>query len=154
MTEPETRNHTVRMVPAIAHGTVIDHLPPGVTLKVVELLASPSDEVLIGINFRSRSLGRKGVVKITGRELSAHELSRLALIAPDASVSIIRGYEVIGKGLVQVPSTIVNIARCPNPNCVTNHEPSTTHFSVETVKPLVVRCIYCEREFAGSELEI
>ncbi|TVR16470.1 MAG: aspartate carbamoyltransferase regulatory subunit [Planctomycetota bacterium] len=147
-------DHTLRLVPAIAHGTVIDHLPTDVTLTVAQLIADHNDEVLIGVNFQSRHLGRKGVIKITGRELSSTDLSRLALVAPDATMAIIRDYTVVRKGPLPIPEHIVNIARCPNPNCVTNHEPCATAFRVEQDHPIVARCQYCERSFLGQELLI
>lgn len=145
---------SVRLVPAIVNGTVVDHLPPAVTLTVANLIAAPDDEVLIGINFKSQHLGRKGVVKITDRELSANDLSRLALVAPQASMAIIRDYQVVSKSAIPIPRTIIDIARCPNPGCVTNHEPCSTRFSVEQESPLIVQCRYCERHFAGNELAI
>lgn len=147
-------NPKIRLVPAISHGTVIDHLPPAQTLVVANLIAAPDDEVLIGINFKSAHLGRKGVVKITGRELSATDLSRLAVVAPDASMAIIRNYQVVKKAPIPIPESITAIAKCPNPNCVTNHEPCATHFSVTSPRPMVVRCHYCERNFSASELKL
>lgn len=149
MTEPTTMR-----VKAIEHGTVIDHIPPAVTLAVVELLAGPEDEVLVGINFTSRHMGRKGVVKITGRELSPASTSRLALVAPQATMSIIRDFQVVSKGPVPIPPLFSGIGRCPNPNCVTNHEPCTTRFQVVSPSPLRIRCTYCERTFPGSEVAL
>ncbi|TVR44367.1 MAG: aspartate carbamoyltransferase regulatory subunit [Planctomycetota bacterium] len=148
------KNPKLRLVPAIAHGTVIDHLPPEATLTVANLVADADDEVLIGLNFKSAHLGRKGVVKITGRELSAADISRLAVIAPHASMAIIRDYKVVKKAPIPIPQAIINVARCPNPNCVTNHEPCTTHFTVEQAEPLIVRCRYCERDFKAAELHL
>lgn len=80
----------IRQVEAIAHGTVIDHIPSVVTLKVAQLLADSSDQVFVGMNLRSSRSGRKGVLKIANRELDQRQLSCLALIAPEATVSIIR----------------------------------------------------------------
>lgn len=145
-------NPKIRLVPAIPQGTVIDHLPPDNTLLVAQLISESDDEVLIGINFKSTHHGRKGVVKITGRELSSTDLSRLAVVAPQASIAIIRDYKVVQKTPVPVPHEIVNIARCPNPNCITNHEPCETHFDVIDEKPLRVRCRYCERQLSAGEL--
>lgn len=144
----------VRHVEAIADGTVVDHLPPAVTLKVAELLGTAHDQVFVGINLRSARLGRKGVVKIAGRELDQRTLSCLALIAPGATVSIIRGYAVVRKFPVPVPERFVQVARCANPNCVTNHEQWPTRFDVVAPQPLVVRCWYCERSFAAAELSL
>ncbi len=145
----------MRQVEAIANGTVIDHIPPAACLQVVDLVASPDDTILIGINFKSASLGRKGVVKIDERELDEETISRLALVAPRVTLSIIRDYRVHAKRTVPVPRAFRGIARCPNPNCITNHERCTTIFEVTISEPdLAVRCVYCERDFAGRDLVI
>ncbi|MBA3709280.1 MAG: aspartate carbamoyltransferase regulatory subunit [Planctomycetes bacterium] len=144
----------VRQVEAIANGTVIDHIPSPMTLKVATLLAGPDDQVFMGMNLRSSLLGRKGVVKISGRELTERSVSSLALIAPTASISIIRDYTVVSKNPVPVPSRFEDIARCANPNCVTNHERWATRFDVVGRTPLRVRCIYCERSFDAADLTL
>lgn len=144
----------VRHVEAIASGTVVDHIPPAATLKVAQLLAGPEDQVFVGMNLRSARRGRKGVVKIAGRELDPRLLSCLALIAPEASISIIRGYDVVQKYAVPVPDRFDGVARCANPNCVTAHERWPTRFLVAQRNPLMVRCIYCERTFTASELSL
>jgi aspartate carbamoyltransferase regulatory subunit len=153
--EPPTASNTrVRQVEAIVNGTVIDHIPGNMTLKVANLLAREHDQVSIGMNLRSARMGRKGVVKISGRELDERTLSRLALIAPGASVSIIRDYQVMHKSTVPMPRTFEDIARCANPNCVTNHEKWSSRLEVVGHDPLHVRCVYCERSFAASELTL
>ena len=154
-TDPPTASNTkVRQVEAIVHGTVIDHIPGSMTLKVANLLAREHDQVSIGMNLRSARMGRKGVVKITGRELDERTLSRLALIAPGASVSIIRDYQVIHKSTVPMPETFEDIARCANPNCVTNHEKWSSRLVVIGNQPLHVRCLYCERSHKAADLEL
>lgn len=150
----ESGIHKVRQVEAIAHGTVIDHLPADLTLKIVDILARPDDQVFVGVNLRSTHHGRKGVVKFSRRELEPRELSALALVAPGATVSIIRDYDVVAKGPVSIPERFESIARCANPNCVTNHERWPTRFVVTSTTPLTVRCEYCERSFPASELSL
>lgn len=152
--DPLSDQYKIRQVEAISNGTVIDHLPADITLKVVDILAETDDEVFIGVNLRSAHHGRKGLVKFAKRELDQRDLSALALVAPQATVSIIRDYAVIAKGPVAIPDRFVNIARCANPNCVTVHERSTTRFDVAATRPLTVRCHYCERSFLASELTL
>ncbi len=149
---PTSSNSRVRQVEAIVNGTVIDHIPGHMTLKVANMLASEHDQVSIGMNLRSARLGRKGVVKISGRELDQRTLSRLALVAPSASVSIIRDTHVVKKFTVAMPPFFEDIARCANPNCVTNHEKWATRLEVIRTDQLEVRCVYCERSFPASEL--
>lgn len=154
-TQPATGTSSrVRQVEAIAHGTVVDHIPPAATLKVAQLLAGSTDQVFVGMNLRSARSGRKGVVKIASRELDPRTLSCLALIAPEATISIIRDYGVVQKSPVAVPDRFDGVAKCANPNCVTTHERWTTRFTVIGRTPLRVRCQYCERTFAGGDLAL
>ena len=52
--EPGTASISrIRHVEAIANGTVVDHIPGAMTLKVATLLAGPADQVFIGANLRS-----------------------------------------------------------------------------------------------------
>ncbi len=146
----------VKEVPAIEYGTVIDHIPAPVTLTVVKILSELEDLVTIGINLQSNKLTRKGVVKIANRKLSDEEVAKIALIAPQATVSIIENYRVVRKHRVVPPSVVRGIVRCPNPNCMTNHEDVTTVFSV-TTKPdgrVRLQCRYCERTYDKDEIEI
>lgn len=153
--EPPTASSSrVRQVEAIANGTVIDHIPADATLKVAALVSSTTDQVFIGNNLRSTRIGRKGVVKISNRELVPQQLAALALIAPSASISIIRDYTVIEKAQVAIPDRFDAVAACTNPNCVTNHERWPTSFQVTCRNPLSVRCRYCERNFDASELAL
>lgn len=144
----------VRQVEAIANGTVVDHIPPQSTLKVAQLITGSTDQVFVGMNLRSARNQRKGVVKIANRELNQRTLSCLALIAPQATISIIRDYGVFKKFVVPAPEQFVAVAKCANPNCVTTHERWPTRFTVVTRDPLLVRCHYCERTFAAGDLSL
>ena len=149
-----TTHSRTRMVEAIADGTVIDHIPAAMTLTVANLLTQGDDQVFIGVNLRSNRVGRKGVVKISGREVIGKAASALALIAPSATICIIRDYQVVAKHPVEVPPVFEDIAHCANPNCVTNHERWPTRFLVVAANPLTVRCAYCERSFDAGELTL
>lgn len=143
-----------RQVEAIAHGTVIDHLPPEHTLKAATVLALPEDQIFIGMNFISKKGVAKGVIKIAGRELNQTSLSQLALMAPEATINIIRDYKVISKQVISIPTSFDNIARCSNPNCITNFQSCMTKFEVINQKPLSVRCFHCERSFLADSLQL
>ncbi|MFW5882723.1 MAG: aspartate carbamoyltransferase regulatory subunit [Planctomycetota bacterium] len=146
--------HRVRQVEAIEAGTVIDHIPSDMTLEVAHLLVEPEDQYFIGANLRSGQMGHKGVVKIAGKELSDATISRLALVAPGATMSIIRDYKVCSKHRVPIPERFTGIASCPNPNCITNHEVISTEFDVVDQQVLTLRCRHCERRFPADEVEI
>jgi aspartate carbamoyltransferase regulatory subunit len=139
MTDRELR------VNKIESGTVIDHIASGQALNVLAILGidgSSGDVVSIGMNVPSERLGRKDVVKVEGRELSESELDVLSLIAPAATVNIIRGYEVAKKHVVERPEEVLGVLDCPNPNCITNqNEPVDSRFAVLDDG---ARCHYCE----------
>lgn len=89
-------------VTPICNGTVIDHIPPGQALKVLIVLGLPREgsSSIVSVAMHadtSRPPGRKDIVKVEDRELDTEELRVLAAIAPDATISIIRNYQVAKK---------------------------------------------------------
>ena len=138
-------------VQPIRNGTVIDHVAPGMALKVLRILNLPrpgsTSTVLVAMNVPSqRPVERKDILKIEDRELDANEVSKIALIAPQATINIVRDYEVQRKEVVRLPDKVNGLVKCPNPNCITNHEPVKSSFIVVTTDPVRLRCGYCERE--------
>ncbi|MCX6767831.1 MAG: aspartate carbamoyltransferase regulatory subunit [Candidatus Micrarchaeota archaeon] len=132
----------------IRDGTVIDHVPAGRALQVLRVLGVDdkfSDIVALLMNVESRRTGRKDVIKVENKVLSKEETDRLALVAPNATINIIKSYEVRKKTRVELPKEFVGIVKCANPQCVTNHEPVATRFSIESNNPIQLRCRYCER---------
>src|SRR3990172_8246878 len=91
-------------VSAIRNGTVIDHISSDATFKVADILQvhHGQDMVLVGVNLPSARLGKKGIVKIENRELTPDEVDKIALIAPLATLNIIRNFKVIGKARVKL----------------------------------------------------
>ncbi len=142
-------------VTAIKEGTVIDHIPAGKGLKVIQILRLDKlngGALLLAANVHSRKLGRKDIVKIEGKFLSEEEVNKIALIAPSATVNIVRDYKVAEKFPVEIPEEISGILKCANPNCVSNHEYTTPKFYVISKEPLKVRCHYCERTMEEEEI--
>jgi len=136
-------------VKKIREGTVIDHISAGSALTVLNILGITNHTgqvVSVAINVPSSKFGRKDIVKIEGRELNADEVDKIALIAPQATINIIRDFTVIEKQQVKLPKFIREILKCANPTCVSNsREPVEPAFSVENEDPLVLRCHYCGR---------
>jgi aspartate carbamoyltransferase regulatory subunit len=134
-------------VSKIKEGTVIDHISGGYALDVVKILGITGKEkrvITIAINVSSKQFGTKDIVKIEGRALNSDEVNRIALVAPHASINIIRDYVVAEKLEVKLPQTIAGIVKCVNPVCITNSdEPLTFNFSVESIEPLILKCHYC-----------
>ena len=143
-------------VSAIKDGTVIDHIPSNATLKVVDILDLKGIRSIISVatNLTSKTMGKKGIIKIGGKDLTKEEVDKIALIAPDATVNIIKDYNVKRKIKVTIPEVINRIIKCSNPNCITNNEKLTTKFSVLRKNPLKVKCYYCERSMDKEDIAL
>ncbi|HCJ52390.1 MAG: aspartate carbamoyltransferase regulatory subunit [Candidatus Kerfeldbacteria bacterium RIFCSPLOWO2_01_FULL_48_11] len=141
---------------AIKQGTVIDHIPEGKGVEIIELLSLRKWKkvVTLGMGFTSRKLGAKDIVKIEEKELNQDEANKIALIAPTATINIIRNFKLVRKTQVKVPRVIEGIVKCANPACITNHDHVRTRFYLEKAKPLLVLCHYCERYFDESALTL
>lgn len=139
------------VVSAIERGTVIDHIVAGQGIRIIRLLqlADLKKQVTLGLNFPSKSLNLKDLIKITGKEITEEEASRIAIFAPQATINVVRNYEVIRKFQVELPKTIEKVIRCPNLYCITNHEPMSTSFFVKQFGHHVeLECRYCEKSFS------
>lgn len=136
-------------VTPIKDGTVIDHITPGRALKVLHVLKIPEStisvvSILMNVNGKK---GKKDIVKIENRELDPKEVNKIALIAPKATINIIRDYEVVKKHKVEIPKDVIGLTKCSNPTCISNaREPVESRFQVISIEPLRIRCYYCERE--------
>ena len=133
----------------IENGTVIDHIASGQALNVLKILGIPdSSQNVVSILLNSQGkYGNKDVVKIESRELKTMEVDRIALIAPNATINIIRNYDVSQKNKVHIPEFVEGIVKCINPNCISNsNEPITSKFNVAgNNEKLELRCTYCGR---------
>ena len=145
-------------VSKIRDGTVIDHITGGQALNVLAILGidgSGGEAVSIGMNVPSDRLGRKDIVKVEGRELSQEEVDVLSLIAPAATINIVRRFEVVEKSRVTRPEVVAGVLSCPNANCIsTQGEPVASRFEVLDDG---VRCGYCDtivREDIADLIEV
>jgi len=134
-------------VAKINYGTVIDHITGGHALDVVRILGITGKEkgtLTIAINVPSKRFRFKDIVKIEGRELKPQEVHKIALLAPHASINIIRDYKVVSKREVKLPKEIDDIIKCANPACISNsNEPVSAKFYVDCEEPLLLKCHYC-----------
>ncbi len=144
------------MVSAIKDGTVIDHIPAANLFKVISILELDltTNQVTFGNNLESQRLGRKSIIKISDKFFEDDEIDKIALVAPQAKLNIIRDYEVVEKRLVEIPEEVVGYAKCVNPKCITNNEAVVTRFTLEKKEPLELRCHYCEKITSEDHLTI
>ncbi len=143
-------------VSAIKEGTVIDHIPAQSLFKVISILGLDECENLItfGTNLGSERYGKKAIIKVADKFFENEDVNRIALVAPDARLNIIRDYEVVEKKLVTVPDEIIGIVKCFNPKCITNNESITTKFSLLKANVLALKCHYCEKITTEEHLKI
>jgi aspartate carbamoyltransferase regulatory subunit len=143
-------------VSAIQNGTVIDHIPAKNLFKVIQILGLDhiDSQITFGTNLESKKLGRKAIIKISDKFFEDADINRIALVAPDAKLNIIRDYEVVEKKVVEVPDEIIGIAKCMNPKCVTNFESVITRFRVVSKKNVSLKCHYCEKITNQENLQI
>lgn len=143
------------MIGEIENGTVIDHISAASTFKVLEILRLEDYQnvISVGVNLESRKMGRKGMVKIAGKFLTAEEASKIALISPEASLNIIKSHKVERKVKLSIPEMVEGIVRCVNPECITNHQKVPTRFHVSK-NPLSLRCHFCERVIGKADIEL
>ena len=136
------------LVAALENGTVIDHIPSAKLFEVINLLhlEEMKASVTIGFNLKSKKMGQKSIIKIADKFFEDEELNKLALLAPEATVNVIRDFKVVEKKKVELPKEITGIAKCMNPKCVTNHQPITTKFTVNVKgNETSLLCHYCEK---------
>ncbi len=142
----ETRKELT--VSAIKNGTVIDHIPASKMFKVISVLDidKMNTTITIGNNLESAKLGRKGIIKIADKYPSIEDMNKIALIAPNARINIIKDYQVADKKNVSIPSEIEGMFKCMNPKCITNFEDMQTKFKVVGKNnKLELKCHYCEK---------
>ena len=136
------------VVSALENGTVLDHIPAKNVYKALDILnlKGIENQITIGINLVSKVHGEKGIIKIADKFFEDEELNKLALIAPNATVNVIRGFKVVEKKTLETPAEVIGIAKCRNPKCVTNHQPIKTRFAtIQNGDEISLKCHYCEK---------
>jgi len=151
-----TQRNKELLVAALENGTAIDHIPPDRLFKVASLLGleTMNNTITIGNNFKSKKMGYKGVIKVSGKFFEEDVINRIALIAPNVILNIIRDFEVVEKKAITLPDEVTGLVKCNNPKCITNNEPMATHFYVIDKEKGTVKCRYCERKINKEDIVI
>jgi aspartate carbamoyltransferase regulatory subunit len=145
------------MVRRIKEGTVIDHIDEGKGLQVLNALQIDGGDgslITIALNVPSGKFKKKDIIKVENKFLKDDDTNKLAVIAPKATINMIKEYKLVEKRRVSLPNEIDRIFRCSNPDCITN---STEHIEsvmdVMNKKGMVLKCRYCARVLDVNELE-
>ena len=131
-------------VTSIQDGIIIDHVPAGTALKVLDYLSiNPASTKLALI---SGKLGKKDIIKIEDPD-TAIDLDVLGLVARSATVDVIHGGRIVDKMTPTLPERVVNVITCVNPRCVTTTEPGIDQvFYLDRTDGEAYRCRYCDEE--------
>jgi aspartate carbamoyltransferase regulatory subunit len=145
------------LVQKISDGTVIDHVSAGKSLSVLRLLGNPQNRgvtVALVMNVGSSKMKRKDILKVEGVELTDEQVQKLALIAPLATVVIIRSYRVAEKKNAVPPDVVVGILSCTGATCISVREKDSVQsmFSIVISSPLSYKCKYCGRVLTEQEI--
>jgi aspartate carbamoyltransferase regulatory subunit len=136
---------------------VIDHIDQGKGIRVLEALEIDGKEgsvITIALNVPSGKSKKKDIIKVENKYLEDDDTNKLAVIAPNSTVNIIKDYKLVQKRRVSLPNEIERIFRCSNPDCVTNsaeHIEST--MDVVDKSGLVLKCRYCSRVLDVNKLK-
>ena len=143
-------------VRALENGTVIDHIPADSLFKVISILGLDNikSKITFGTNLESKKLKLKAIIKISEKFFEQDDINRIALVAPQARLNVIKNFNVIEKTIVEVPDEITGIAKCFNPQCVTNNDQVKTKFKVVSKSNIALKCHYCEKITDQENLEI
>jgi aspartate carbamoyltransferase regulatory subunit len=144
-------------VSAIRNGTVIDHIPSEKSFQVIRILnlESSDNPIYFGTAFESRKYGKKGLIKISNKYFKDEDISKIAMVAPMATLIEITDYEVTRKEKVNLPEHVNKIVKCFNPKCVTNIEDVETKFKVieDHKGEMKLSCHYCEKTMKKENIE-
>ena len=134
-------------VTSIQDGIIIDHVPAGTALKVLEYLRidPATTKLALIMNTTSRRYGSKDIIKIEG-DVSKLNFDILGYLDPKITITVIENGHIVNKIRPKQPQRLVNVIKCTNPRCVTSIEEGCDHIFTLTPSGRY-RCIYCEQEF-------
>jgi len=144
-------------VSAINNGTVIDHIQCGNALRILHFLGLIKNEyqITLGMNLPSKRLGRKDLIKIEGVELTPNQANEVMIFAPDATINIVKDFNVTQKIKTHLPEQVAEVFLCPNLVCVSQDKNIDSIFYIdEQGKHVKLTCHYCERAFDKDSLKV
>ncbi|MBT4540992.1 aspartate carbamoyltransferase regulatory subunit [Candidatus Woesearchaeota archaeon] len=152
----ENKEYKQMKIGRIKEGTVIDHIPPGLCFRLINILSLEryNNVLSAATNLTSAKLGKKGMIKISGKILTEEEVKKVAVVAPNVTMCTINNFSVSKKIKLTLPNEIKKIVKCNNPNCITNIEGVVTNFGVLQESPLKIKCCFCERTINKEEIKL
>ena len=132
-------------IDSITNGFVIDHITPGRSMRIYDLLGLDNLDCSVAIikNVASKKLGKKDIIKIYA-DIDL-DFDVIGYVDPGITINVIRNCERVEKLSVQLPEKLTNVIKCKNPRCITTTEQEINHiFKLTDRDNGVYRCLYCE----------
>ena len=136
-------------ITSITKGLVIDHIKPGVGLKIFKYLKLDSAEFTVAliINATSKKLGRKDIIKVENAIDIDFEI--LGFLDPNITVNIIENEVITEKINLTLPKRVSGIISCKNPRCITSEErDATSEFILIDEEKGIYKCVYCDHIYS------
>ena len=133
-------------------GLVFDHIPDGMGRRLAGILGLDAENIpkvfSTSMPTRDGRVAKKDMIKIhTAYQLSEEQYEAVALIAPEATISVVENGIVTKKMQLALGNWIENRVKCGNQNCVTNikKEGVKPKHNIKNVgEEKVLTCNYCE----------
>ena len=149
-------NASQLLVRRIKDGTVIDHIEAGkalVVLRIIDITGKDGNVITVALIVPSNKHVKKDIVKVENRFLMNYETDKLALIAPRATINIIRDYKLVEKRKIELPDSIVGIFKCPNLKCISNSDEDISPIlDIVDKQRIILECRYCARTLTINDL--
>ncbi len=143
------------IVRRIRNGTVIDHIEAGkalFVLRVLNITGLEGEVITVALNVPSSKHTKKDIIKVENKYLREEETNKLALIAPRATINIVKDFKLVEKRKILLPNAINGIFRCPNLRCVTNGENVMSVIEIVDKDKVLLRCKYCSQTLTTNDL--
>ena len=131
-------------VDAIEEGVVLDHIKSGAGLTILEAIELKNTDypIVLMIRAPSKSMGRKDIIKITGKvDL---DINILGLLDPNMTVNYIKKRKVAKKVKTALPEKVANLLQCKNPRCIVSSDRHVTpSFTLVDRKRHIYECDFC-----------
>jgi aspartate carbamoyltransferase regulatory subunit len=143
------------IVRRIKNGTVIDHIEGGkalFVLRVLNITGQEGEVITVALNVPSNKHTKKDIIKVENKYLREEDTNKLALVAPRATINIVKEYKLVEKRKIQLPNAIKGIFKCPNLRCVTNGENVRSVIEVLDRDTILLCCKYCSQTLTTNDL--
>ena len=136
-------------ITSIKKGLVIDHIRPGMGLKIFEYLKLNQADFTVALimNASSKKYGRKDIIKI--EDVIDINLEMLGFLDPNITVNVIENEIITEKIKPSLPDRVEGIIKCKNPRCITTDERNVTQRFVLLDKSKgMYKCEYCDHIYS------